>query len=84
MQILIPMNVLASEAAADRLDRRMLEAILIFLRYSSYPLIAISIGMFVYSIKNEDGAMKTSSLKIFGISMLLFSLHSLCVASGLC
>lgn len=80
--LMIPFTVYAEES--ERLDQVMLEGILTFLRYTSWPIMAISIGMFIYSMKNEDGAMKTDSLKIFGLAVLLYSLLIIAKASGLC
>ena len=79
---LIPFNSYA--ANEERMDRVMLEAILTFLQYASWPILAIAIGMFIYSIKNEDGAMKLNSLKIVGLAIFLQSLLFVAKASGLC
>lgn len=83
-KLMIPIRVLADEAAQSRMDQRMLEAILIFLGYVSWPIIAMAIGLFVLSMRNEDGASKSNSLKIFGVGAFLLCLHSFAKASGLC
>ena len=62
----------------------MLEAILIFLGYVSWPIFAIAIGMFIHAFKSEDGAMKLNSLKVFGTALFLQSLIFIAKASGLC
>ena len=80
--LMSPFATYAEES--ERLDQTMLEGILTFLRYTSYPILVIAIGMFIYSMKNEDGAMKTDSLKVFGIAVFLYSLLIIAKASGLC
>lgn len=80
--LITPFYVYAADA--ERLDRIMLEAILTFLQYVSWPILAIAIGMFIYSIKNEDGAGKTDSIKVFGLAIFLQSLLFIARASGLC
>lgn len=77
-----PMRVFAAET--QRMDMKMLKGILVFLRYCSYPILLLAFGMFIFSICEMDGEKKTNSLKVFGISMLLWSLLVLAKASGLC
>lgn len=80
--LMVPFTAYAEES--ERLDRVMLEGILTFLRYTSWPILTIAIGMFIYSMKNEDAAMKTDSLKIMGLAVFLNSLILIAKASGLC
>lgn len=80
--LMSPFATYAEES--ERLDQTMLEGILTFLRYTSYPILVIAIGMFIYSIKNEDGASKTNAIKIIGLAVFLYSLLPLAKASGLC
>lgn len=79
---LFPMQAFAAET--QRMDMKMLKAILTFLRYCSYPILILAIGMFIFSLYDVDGAKKTNYLKMFGVSMLLWSLLPLARASGLC
>ena len=80
--LLIPFQAYAAEG--ERMDRIMLKAILTFLQYASRPIVAVAIGMFIYSITNEDGASKTNAIKIIGLAVFLYSLLPLAKASGLC
>ena len=64
--LIIPFQAYAAEG--ERMDRIMLKAILTFLQYASWPIVAVAIGMFIYSIKNEDGASKTNAIKILIIT----------------
>ena len=70
-------------AASNRLDVKMLAAILYFLRCASYPVFIIALAMFIISVKSTDGGMKVNSLKLFGIGLALFSLYSVAKASGI-
>lgn len=68
---------------SNRLDMKLLEGILIFLQSCSYFFFAISIGMFIYSMKNEDGSRKMESLKIFGVGLILYALKHIAKVGGL-
>jgi hypothetical protein len=83
LRLIIPMQVFADEAQA-RMDQRMLEAILIFLRYVSAPVFVIAIGMLISSMRNQNATLKVDSLKVLGVSFLLLLLHPFAKASGLC
>ena len=39
--------------------------------------------MFIYSIKNADGARKVDSLKVLGVALLLFGLKKVAEVGGL-
>ncbi len=81
--IMLNNQLIAYAGTSKRMDKQLLEAILIFLQSCSYFMLVLSIGMFFYSIKNEDGAKKTDSLKVFGISLLLMSLRKIAEVGGL-
>lgn len=68
---------------SNRMDMKLLEGILIFLQSCSYFFFAIGIGMFIYSIKDQDGSKKVDSIKIIGVGLLLYVLKHIARVGGL-
>lgn len=62
---------------------RFLAGILAFLQKCSFVMFVFALGMFLYSVSNEDGAKKTDALKLFGVGLLLFGLKIVAEVAGL-
>lgn len=76
-------NLILAFADTDMAANQLLGAILDFLQYCSYLILVFGIGMFIYSIKNADGARKVDSLKVLGVALLLFGLKKVAEVGGL-
>lgn len=70
-------------ADSNMAANQLLSAILDFLQYCSYLILVFGIGMFIYSIRNTDGARKVDSLKLLGVALLLYGLKKVAEVGGL-
>jgi len=77
------LNLTFGEDSKNLMANRLLAGILSFLQNCAFIMFAFALGMFVYSMKNEDGAKKTDSLKIFGVGLLLIALKTIASVVGL-
>lgn len=66
-----------------RMDKQMLEAVLVFLRTCSWFVFALALGLFISAYTSADGAKKANALKLFGVFIVLYGLKTVASLSGL-
>ena len=76
-------NAVAYAANDGRMDKKLLEAILVFFQYCSYFVLAVGLGFVILSFKETDGAKKVKAMKLIGIAVGLYVLKPLALQIGL-